>query len=52
MKGTKEEFNKITIKYTDDVQCWNKFANFLISFMVESNILEGYYEKNKSTIDR
>ena len=30
---------KINIKYSEDSKNWNNFLNFLISFMVDNNIL-------------
>lgn len=52
MKNCKEQSSKISIRYTEDAQHWNKFVNFFISFMLESNVLEEYYERKKSGINR
>ena len=45
MKKPNEESLKVTIKYSDNPDSWNNFVNFLISFMIDSNII-GEINKN------
>ena len=45
MKKTNEEPLKVTIKYSESPDSWNNFVNFLISFMIDSNII-GEISKN------
>jgi|GEM_PF-3126311 len=39
MKKTNEESLKVTIKYSENTDSWNNFINFLISFIIDSNII-------------
>lgn len=39
MKKTNEESLKVTIKYSENADSWNNFNNFLISFMLDNNIV-------------
>lgn len=45
MKKTNEEPLKVTIKYSQNADSWNNFMNYLISFMIDSNII-GEISKN------
>lgn len=45
MKKTNEESLKVTIKYSESADSWNNFINFLITFMIDSNIV-GEISKN------
>lgn len=48
MKEFKEENLKIKIKYSQNPCEWNNFVNFLISFIIENDIL-GNIHGNKET---
>ena len=39
MKKIDEKQLKVTIKYSEGPDSWNNFVNFLISFMIDSNII-------------
>ena len=39
MKKSSEESLKIKIRYSENPDSWNNFVNFVISFMLDSNII-------------
>ena len=45
MGKNNEEQLKITIKYSESPNAWNNFVNFLITYMIDNNII-GEISKN------
>lgn len=42
METSNNESLKISIKYSENSHAWNNFINFLISFMIDNNILSEF----------
>lgn len=51
MENLDNESLKINIKYTESPNSWNNFVNFLISFIIENDVLgkvDGNYGTNQN----
>lgn len=48
MKNDIEEQIGVHITYKEDAQSWNKLKNFLISFIIDSNISESISENGEN----
>lgn len=48
MQNSNDNFLKVSIKYSKDTHSWNNFIDYLISFMLDSNIFDGINKDDRN----